>query len=130
MPYAAVRGILGVVPLEAPVQRQAHLASKVDPAVNLVLAVSTAQVAGSGLTAARRRGRAHERLGANEGTNDSDTRQLRLAHACARHTACTCSPESRPGWSRAASGSVTRSKGSPVAYRTAVLRARRVAILA
>ena len=83
MPYAAVRGILGVVPLEAPVQRQAHLASRVDPAVNLVLAVSTAQVAGSGLTAARRRGRAHERLGANEGTNDSDTRQLRLAHACA-----------------------------------------------
>ena len=62
MPYAAAsRGILGGVRaparLEALVQRQAQLASKLDPAVNQALAVSTPQAAGSGLSAARRCGR-------------------------------------------------------------------------
>ena len=56
-----VQGILGGVrapaPLEALVQRQAQLASKLDPAVNQALAVSTPQVPGSGSSAARRCGR-------------------------------------------------------------------------
>ena len=43
--------------LEAPVQRQAQFARKLDPAVNQVPAVSTPQAAGSGLSAARRGGR-------------------------------------------------------------------------
>ena len=51
-----------------------------------------------------------------------------------RHTAYSCSRASRPGWSRAASGSVPPSRGSPVARRTAVPRAeawiRQVGILA
>ena len=87
MAYAGVRGILGVVRLEALVQRQAQLVSKVDPAVNYVLAVSTAQAAGSGSSAARRRGRVHPyALGVNEGTNACDTRRPGLAHASApRH---------------------------------------------
>ena len=51
---SGVRGILGGVRaparLEAQVQRQAQLASKLDPAVNQALAVSTPQPAGSGLS--------------------------------------------------------------------------------
>ena len=34
------------------------------------------------------------------------------------YTACTCLRESRSGWSRAAGGSLTPSKGSPVMYST------------
>ena len=41
MPYAGVRGILGCVLSEALVPRQAQLTSKLDPAVNQALAVST-----------------------------------------------------------------------------------------
>ena len=58
---SGVRGILGGVRpparLEALVQRQAQLASKLVPAVNRALAVSTPKAAGSGLSAARRCGR-------------------------------------------------------------------------
>ena len=64
-------------------QRQAQLASKLDPAVNQALAVSTAQAAGSGLSTARGCGRVRPQLGVNAGTNDRDTRRLGLAHASA-----------------------------------------------
>ena len=54
-----VRGILGGVrapaPLKVMVQRQAQVASKLDAAVIQAPAASTAQAAGSGLSAARMR---------------------------------------------------------------------------
>ena len=119
------------------VQGQAQLASKLDPAVIQAPAASTAQAAGSGLSAARMRKSASvrvHRLGVNEGTNDCDTRRPGLAHASAPPQRRTCLRASRPGWSRAASGSVPPSKGSPVARRTVLPRAeawgRRVGILA
>ena len=78
--------------------------------------------------------RARPRLGVNAGTNDRDTRWPGLHTQVPRHTACTCLRASRSGWSRAASGSVAPSTGSPVARRTAVPRAvawgRRGGILA
>ena len=120
MPYAGVRGILGGVrapaPSEALAPRQAQLASVLDPAVNQALAVSTPQAAGSGLSAARSCGTVRwcastARSARREPTTVTVAGQG-LRTQVPRHSACLHA--SRPGWSRAASGSVTPSEGSPV----------------
>ena len=65
MPCAGLRGACWQCPcsgtLGGPVRRQARVASNLNLPVNRALQESTAKAAGSGLGAARRRGRAHPR---------------------------------------------------------------------
>ena len=139
-----VRGILGGVrapaALKVLVQRQAQLASKLDPAVNQALAASTAQAAGSGLSAARRCGRVRPCAS----TARSRSGNQRLGHspasACARKCPATppapaCAHRGRGGHERPVVPSRrARAHGSPVGCRTAISRAvawgMRVGILA